>query len=68
MSRVRATGPSIVRIGVEPERYRALRQSERDQILYHLDRVLGGEASAVTEWERAALKIDVVPWKSKMKS
>ena len=61
--KVRATGPSIVRIGVDPVRFMALTHSDREHIIYHLDRVLSGEASATMEWEHYGMKVDVISWK-----
>jgi hypothetical protein len=61
---IKANGPSILRIGFDPQKFRSLSQSEQDHVVYHLTRLLSGEASAVLEWDHLGMKVDVVPWKA----
>jgi hypothetical protein len=48
-TKLKAEGPSILRIGFDPGRLRRLRHAEVEDIAYHIARVLTGEASAVLE-------------------
>jgi hypothetical protein len=49
MTRLKADGPSILRIGFDPERLSELRGTKVEDIAYHIARVLTGEARAVVE-------------------
>jgi hypothetical protein len=64
---IKAEGPSIVRVGFDPERIAKLRPTEVSDIAYHIARVIRGEASANTAWEHWGMKVDVIPWRSKLK-
>jgi hypothetical protein len=62
-TKLKADGPSILRVGFDPKQFAALRNDEREHFAYHLIRVLSGEGSAVSEWTHLGLKVDVVPWR-----
>jgi hypothetical protein len=59
---VKATGPSILRIGFDPEKFAKLRPEQKTHVVYHLTRILEGEDSAVLEWEYFDMKVDLRPW------
>jgi hypothetical protein len=59
---VKATGPSILRVGFDPESFKALREAQKEHVVYHLTRILAGEGSAASEWEYLGMKVSVVPW------
>ena len=61
-AKLKAEGPSILRIGFDPGRLGRLRHEEVGDIAYHIARVLTGEASAVLEWERNGMKVDLRAW------
>ena len=61
---LKAEGPSILRIGFDPEEFRKLLPDQQQEFVrWHVVRVLTGKASAVEEWERMGLKVDLRPWK-----
>lgn len=61
---LRAAGPSVLRIGFDPEQWRKLLPDQRQEFVrWHVDRLLAGEPSAVEEWERLGLKVDLRPWR-----
>jgi len=60
---LKADGPSVFRIGFDPADFAKLPHFQREQLWYHFERVLMGEASAVSEWEHHHLKVDLRPWK-----
>ena len=59
---LRASGPSILRIGFDPDEIASLRPEQRQDIAYHLVRLLSGEGSAQSEWEHAGMRVDLRPW------
>ena len=62
---LKATGPSVFRIGFDPKEYAKLPHHQREKLFYHFERVLMGEGSAPSEWEHCGLKVDVIPWTPK---
>lgn len=59
---LKATGPSVLRIGFDPDRVASLRPEMRQDIAYHLARVLAGEGSAEDEWAHFGLRVALQPW------
>ncbi|WP_300974854.1 hypothetical protein [Sphingomonas sp. LHG3406-1] len=63
MSTLQATGPSILRIGFDPAAFaKLLPDQQQEFVRWYVARVLKGETSAVEEWERLGLKVDLRPW------
>lgn len=60
---VKATRPSILRVGFDPEAFASLRTDEKEHVVYHLMRIFSGEASAVFEWDHLGMKVNLAPWK-----
>lgn len=60
---LKASGPSVLRIGFDPHQLASLRKEQVDDLAYHLIRVLRGEGSAVSEWEHLGLRVDLRPWR-----
>lgn len=60
---LKATQPSILRIGFDPAKVASLRPEQLKDIAYHLARVLAGQGSAEDEWLHVGLKVDLRPWK-----
>ena len=60
---LQATGPSILRIGFDPEQVRKLTADQLQEFVrWHVARVLTGESSATIEWERLGFRVSVRPW------
>lgn len=59
---LKATEPSILRIGFDPEQIAKLHPTQVDDIAYHLARILRGEGSAASEWEHVGLRVSLTPW------
>lgn len=61
---LKAEGPTIVMIAVDPAEWRKLLPDQRQEFArWHIDRVLAGETSAISEWEAMGLKVALREWK-----
>lgn len=63
---LKADGPSILRIGFDPEEFaKLLPDQQQEFVRWHVVRVLSGATSAVDAWENVGLKVDIRPWRER---
>ena len=59
---LRASGPSVLRIGFDPSEIAKLGPEQVTDVVYHLAGILRGEGSAASEWGHIGMKVDLRPW------
>ena len=58
---LKATGETAAHLRFDTARTGALRVEQRDQLAYHIARLIAGEGTAASEWEYFGISIEVEP-------
>ena len=58
---LRATGATAAHLRFDTARTGALRVEQREQLAYHIARLIAGEGTAASEWEYFGISIEVEP-------